>query len=207
MPLAADHRVEFAILFSASAAGKPRYPSEARIADFASVSNDLNLAAHICGRYSKLILSGEMAGIERQLKGFRRVQINTSDEVDIGAVTAWRDWVAHLAGHQIEVILQTRGAFPDDNRVSWLYDCSGGRGETPSAWPAEVPDGIRAGFAGRLGPDNVADAIRMMPDVNGSWIDMESRIRNERDLFDVGLCRRVCDNVRLAVSVDPGMNA
>ena len=98
LPLAAARDVEFAILFSGSAAGQPRYPTAGRIRDFASRSDSLRLAAHICGRWSKEILAGGRTEADGLLRGFRRVQVNTSQDVDVATVLAWRDRVQDAAG-------------------------------------------------------------------------------------------------------------
>lgn len=76
------------------------------------------------------------------------------------------------------------------------FDASGGRGIAPASWPAP-PAGpkVRVGYAGGLGPDNVAEVIGVLKQSPGAWIDMETRIRNEQDAFDIGLCRQVCEAV------------
>jgi hypothetical protein len=51
------------------------------------------------------------------------------------------------------------------------------------------------GYAGGLGPETVAKVLPQLTQATPFWIDMESKIRNGDDRFDVGLCRRVCEAV------------
>lgn len=199
---AAPGPVEMAVLFSDKRAGSSRYPSMTRIHDLREAG--LPLAAHLCGAWAASVVETGSSPVDDILIGFSRVQINTALPVVPAAIRAWADRVSDKAGHPIEPILQCRGAFPEDDSVSWLYDCSGGRGTVPDAWPRLPSSGsVRIGFAGGLGPDNVADALAAMPDTSGAWIDMETKIRNESDLFDLDLCRDVC---RIAWGVSPEMS-
>jgi phosphoribosylanthranilate isomerase len=78
--------------------------------------------------------------------------------------------------------------FPDDDTVDWLFDRSGG------LWPPH-PGGDRlVGYAGGIGPDNVADVLEQIGATGPYWIDMESGVRTD-DRFDLGKCRRVCEAV------------
>jgi len=67
-----------------------------------------------------------------------------------------------LVGSTEQPILQCRSPFPSPPSVSFLFDCSGGHGVTPSPedWPAPLTGALN-GYAG-LSPENVAgmNAIR-----------------------------------------------
>ncbi|MBW3243440.1 hypothetical protein KUV57_12270 [Epibacterium sp. DP7N7-1] len=189
--LAASYPVEFAILFSKSRAGKPRYPSRGWIEQ--AQTSGLRLAAHICGEWAKQIVQTGASDLDHALQGFDRAQINTSAPVDHDLILTWADRVERSSGQKIEPILQCRGDFPDESRISWLYDCSGGRGVLPEAWPTPPKDGIRFGYAGGMGPDNIDTVLRDLSGAEGGWIDMESRVRNDRDEFDLDMCRAVCE--------------
>lgn len=192
--LAADYPVEFGILFSGARQGSPRYPGTAW-AD-AVQDSGLRLAAHVCGSYAHEIVTEGRCSIDARLRGFARIQVNTAAAVAPSAVRRWTDSLAALHGRPVEPILQCRGAFPADDQVNWLYDCSGGRGVRPDAWPVRTPaTRLAVGYAGGLGPDNVAEILEQLPDLTGCWIDMETRVRDADDRFDIGLCRRVCEAV------------
>ena len=192
--LAADHLVEFAILFSGSREGDARYPSRAWMAGLNGAG--LKLAAHVCGSWARDIVETGASDIHDRLTGFDRIQINTSLHLDLDLISGWGRRLSDSAGRVIPIILQTRDAFPKDNRVQWLFDASGGRGIVPSAWPAASTNpNVRMGFAGGLGPKTVEQCLALMPDVKAAWIDMETRVRNERDEFDLGMCRVVCERV------------
>ncbi|MEY8802152.1 hypothetical protein AB9K35_17885 [Leisingera sp. XS_AS12] len=194
LALAESHAVEFAILFSPSREGSARFPRQEWIE--AVQRSGLRLAAHICGGWARQIVEEGRSEIDGRLKGFARVQINTAKAVDPGRIHSWAKSAGRQSGQQIEPILQCRGPFPDDPRVSWLYDPSGGRGISPASWPDIPGETVRFGYAGGLGPDNVAEVLAMLPEHEGGWIDMESRVRNGCDEFDTGLCRAVCEVVR-----------
>jgi hypothetical protein len=201
--------IEWGVLFSPKLQGTGRYPSLETVDRLAhmEIHTDhigFQLAAHICGGHSReLIRTGSIPEIEKFLipqrkfneKRFVRVQINTADpDVQPGHLFNWGERL------RLRVILQTRGdAFPQDNRVNWLYDRSGGRGEVPASFPPLDPatsDSPFCGFAGGITPDNVVEVLERIdaPLDTPYWIDMESGVRTD-DLFDLAKCRRVCEAV------------
>lgn len=192
--LAADHAVEFAILFSATRDGDARYPTGNWINEVRE--SGLNLAAHICGSWARQIVETGRSDMDHLMGGFARAQINTGPGADPEIIRQWADRMSAETGRLVEPILQCRGVFPDDTRVSWLFDCSGGAGVSPDAWPAPPTNPLVSyGYAGGIGPENVADVLMGLEGDHESWIDMESRIRNEDDEFDLGMCRKVCEIV------------
>jgi len=78
-----------------------------------------------------------------------------------------------------------------------LFDASGGHGVSPEYWPAHLPD-KSCGYAGGLGPDNLARELPRIQEAAGQgpyWIDMEGKLRNEADRFDLArarLCLAAC---------------
>jgi phosphoribosylanthranilate isomerase len=66
-----------------------------------------------------------------------------------------------------------------------------------------VPDGLRFGFAGGIGPDNVKRVIReISAKVDAPfWIDMESGVRTD-DRFDLNKVRRVLETAAPFVEAD-----
>lgn len=70
---------------------------------------------------------------------------------------------------------------------SVLFDASGGNGISPDEWIAPL-SGISCGYAGSIGPDNVANELTKIRSVAGGisfWIDMEGKLRNSEDWFDL----------------------
>lgn len=194
--LAEDYPVEYAVLFSDSRAGMPRYPTLDWADKFQFTVGCPRLAAHICGAYANEIISTGKSKLEGMLCTFQRIQINTSGPVFPGNIRRWADRLAQRWGHAVEPILQCRDDFPDDNRVTWLYDRSGGTGVMPDNWPVPRPDvGLLVGYAGGFGPATVVEVLPGLSQATPFYIDMETKIRNENDCFDVGLCRRVCNLV------------
>ncbi len=183
---AARHpRTEFGILFSRSRAGLSRYPSREWVG---LLPNNLMLAAHVCGRWAnELAVDGWQPDVEAQLSGFGRVQINIAKPPsDLGPL------IQFGARHSVEIILQCRDPeiFPTEDRVSWLFDASGGRGVMPQSWPTH-PGNRLVGYAGGLGPATVHEALDAIQTASPFWIDMESKVRDQDDLFDLDLCSAV----------------
>ena len=79
-------------------------------------------------------------------------------------------------------------------KVEYLYDRSGGRGlDSFAQWPKPSPCLPRMGYAGGLGPDNIARAVAFadaFPEAS-LWFDMESRIR-KGGLVDLAAVESVC---------------
>lgn len=72
-------------------------------------------------------------------------------------------------------------------RHQLLMDASGGRGASPEAWPRPIA-GVFCGYAGGLGPDTVLTDLHRIAEVVGDgviWIDMEGRLRDAADRFDL----------------------
>lgn len=78
-----------------------------------------------------------------------------------------------------------------------LYDVSGGKGIQPRKWHPPV-EGVQCGYAGGIGPENVIEILKKVADVAGDtpfWIDMESRVRDEQDRFDLAKVESVLEQV------------
>ena len=191
--LSEKYPIEWAILFSMKRQGSPRYPSSEWIdgirnhARFtgARINSNFNLAAHLCGAYAEDILEGNLDF--SILNGFKRVQINTkASDLKLDLIKSCADQ------YNFEPIFQCRFEFPDDNRVSWLYDNSGGNGIVPKSWPAPAQQNQFIGYAGGLGPDNIGMLVNIF-DVSGFnyWIDMETNVRTDNK-FDISKCEAVC---------------
>ena len=193
MALAADYPVEFAFLLSPSRQGTGRFPPREFIHHVLSYRNSrFKFAAHLIDEYSAKLVETQMTGLEASgdLKGFERVQIN-SDSPDLSPkkVRKWADTQG------IVPILQCTQAFPADQSVQWLFDPSKGTGTRPASWPAARGTRL-VGYAGGIGPDNVAEVVGQIGQVaRNYWIDMASGVRGADHRFDLGKCRQVCEAV------------
>lgn len=189
--LAGEFPVEFGILFSRKREGDARYPSKNWVNLLRG--RGLPLAAHVCGSYAEEIVRTGDSELKHVLARFDRVQVNTAAPVDLDLMAEFGAKLSRRAGDHVPIILQTRSEIPEDDRFHWLFDASGGRGVTPPAWPLPPRKrSVRFGYAGGLGPDNVEEVLAVLPGNRPAWIDMETRIRNASDEFDIGLCRDVC---------------
>jgi hypothetical protein len=193
--LSRDFPIEWGILFNPKQEGSGRYPTLAHIQSVAEL--DLKFSAHLCGEYARSVVNGETlpATVASLLNRFSRIQVNTAKR------NVEPEQIARFAERfGARGILQCRGLedFPDDARVDWLFDRSGGKGLLPEQWPVPQPSAAFVGYSGGLGPDTVANALAAIahkhPELVRFWIDMEGAIRTD-DLFDVRKCRRVCEIV------------
>ena len=188
--LSEQYPIEWGILFSPKRQGEGRYPSMRFVERLVSGSS-LNFSAHLCGGDSRDVIGqGKSSHDDLISEYFVRSQINTSDpKADPFLIAVW----ANRLG--VTPIMQCRDTFPNDMRVAWLFDASGGRGISPKSWPAPASS-ILTGYAGGLRPENVADAIEIIGSLSDNyWIDMETGVRDENDRFDLSLCRQVCEKV------------
>lgn len=186
--LARLYPIEWGVLFSPSRQGiDPRYPSRETLEKIGW--SDLRLAAHLCGGHALAVLAGEALRLPVDLGVFGRVQVNHTAPVP-------KILRRLQKGDGPKVIAQTRGAvFPEDESIGWLYDPSGGRGESPLVWPRH-PGGRRlVGYAGGISPDNVRQTIERIGADGPYWLDMETGVRTAENRFSLDLCRRVCETV------------
>lgn len=185
--------IEWGILFSPTRRGSPRYPSIEWL-DKLRAEGPARLSAHLCGGYSRAVLERGVTEVDRSLADrFMRAQINTSDQrANPASITEWAESIG------ITPIMQCRAGFPEDRRVSWLFDASGGRGIEPSFWPAPPIGSSKTfvGYAGGLRPENVAAHLSHISILaRNYWIDMETGVRDEHDRFSIDRCRQVCEAV------------
>lgn len=192
--LSAEYPIEWGVLFSPDNQGNAsRFPSVETLSRLAA--SGLRLAAHLCGGHSKAIMAGRAISPPVDLGIFARIQINHSSP-DPKAISAYQ------AKSGAGCIAQARGTeFPESANFEWLFDTSGGRGVEPGSWPKHP--GYRVGYAGGIGPDNVAAVIAAINSCGPYWIDMESKVRTN-GVFDLNLCRQVCETVFQAAELRQG---
>lgn len=195
--------VEWGVLFP-SRGGMSRFPSAdwvGRLID-ATRGTGVQLSGHLCEPWVGMILAGEMP--VPTLQGFGRFQLNTHG-VPMKLVA---DWYALPARSGCEIILQLDGVTAEKMRVSLdgqhsdvfsgLHDLSHGAGVLPSEWPDQVAGLKWTGYAGGLGPHNLADQLLRIDRASGGadyWIDMETHVRTDGlfDLNKVRACLQICE--------------
>jgi hypothetical protein len=221
--------VEWGILFSQKRFRTPRFPSKEWLEKLFNQSS-MNLCLHLCGSYVRSLLKGhaiflgDLENIDRDQypwQLFKRVQINTHGEDHDWNIEAL---VAFLrTEHEHEFIFQLDGNGKNEamakslvlehglKNVSFLFDTSHGAGLSPRTnWPSPQLSKGSFGYAGGLGPDNIAEeiskivAIAQLRDDNkcGIWLDMETKVRSfpapdpgrpNNDMFDLDKCRKVLE--------------
>lgn len=215
--------VEWGILVSQSKSNTdcPRFPSaqwisELQALDAAGVSMALSL--HVCGKWTRDLLQGEMSIPPELLRCFGRIQLNFHADKTPCKPKEFADAAKGLAR---PIIFQIDGELGNAHLDSFfehegdgypLYDISGGAGVLPKEWPAprylrvdpgEHGEGVESysyhGYAGGLGPDNLERQLPLIALAAAGtehthegpiWIDMETRVRSVDDRhFD--LCKVV----------------
>lgn len=188
--------VEWGILASLTSAGTPRYPSDRWLAELCRRGHHLNLAMHLCGRMARETLAGDNTWVDGW-SVFRRVQINgyVPPAPEFAAVAAREPYEFILQVSSEEWLQETATEVAGLPNVGLLFDPSGGRGREPGRW-AVPPFGVRMGYAGGIGPDNVEQVLRDIGPVNAdAWIDMETGVRDERDRLSLDKVQLVLESV------------
>lgn len=196
--------VEWGILLSKSQEGSPRFPSRKWMGEFASdvYGRNLRVSTHLCGQWVRQLLLGELdwAELPEFWRICGRMQINTHGRVHNWS-TRMHNSLMRLSGKQVifqwdganDAVPYAADALGTDAAV--LFDKSGGAGVVPGHWPPAVLT-LPCGYAGGLGPDNVAEQLAAIGTVcdRPFWIDMERRVRSDDDrVLDLAKVRRVLE--------------
>lgn len=197
--------LEFGILRSPKVDQSPRYPGREAIKRLLSAGHPGNFAFHLCGRYARMVHALEWAEL-CDIIDFRqvgRVQIN-STECDEKAILTLMRFAIHI---DRPVIMQWRDdVFPCvPALIHLLQDRSGGRGVAETRWSTPHALSRKAngtiGYAGGLGPGNVADAMQAISAASSGsqfWVDCESSLRTD-DWFDTAKAEAMIEAVRGAL--------
>jgi len=193
--------VEWGILFSETNQGKKRrYPCIEWINELIELKKEqsninINLSAHICGKYTKDILKGENEIPNIVFENFNRIQLNFNSFVYDVYETAFLKILENDFKNK-EVICQLRND-PSDNlfwRISHslfksevklvgLFDKSGGTGLTINNYPIfNSLYNDYFGYAGGINHENieaVIENIKTLESNQNFWIDMESGVRSD----------------------------
>lgn len=180
--------VEWGVLYSPDRAGnEPRYPSLDWIQNVKrfAFENQLRIALHVCGRgVEQLLLDNEALKIAR---GFHRVQLNfdySAKQYNLTYLDRFMRSIDRpvITQHNDENEYVSRNIAARNHQL--LVDSSRGKGISPKSWPLPIA-AKSTGYAGGLGPDNLAQALVDIEAVAGSgqypehyksWVDMESKL-------------------------------
>lgn len=175
---------EIGLLYTETPEGRNRYPRWEWIRE---TSLELRRASlHVCGRGARAkLMEGSLP-----VSGFQRIQVNGLLEIpDVRHLC--RLYPRHTIITQHTPKNRYLMAVNAENHVL-LVDGSGGRGISPESW--RQPDTAKVvGFAGGLGPDNLADELQTISRIArpGWWVDMEGKLRVD-DWFSLELAGQCC---------------
>ena len=196
--------VEWGVLYSESQAGQGgRYPSFDWITRFIeqkqAASVPAKSALHVCGGAVRDLIEGKGRVIEIA-DHFDRIQVNfRSPDFDIEAIRAMirsRPKQTIITQHNEANFHLWAFLYGVPNHAV-LFDTSGGRGVECAEWLNPLP-GKRCGYAGGLGPDNVFSELpKILEAADGEefWIDMEGKLRDADDQFDLDRVKKVLTDV------------
>ena len=180
--------IEVGVLFTATPEGRHRYPERREAVRLLGELEGRRIALHVCGqRAREALIVGALTDLTSRVQ---RLQVN-------GRVAASELQQICRQYPQHAVITQHAAAnfgllSVDVENHAVLVDESGGRGISPAAWARpSTPKSV--GFAGGLGQDNIVGEIARIRAVavadDDWWIDMEGKLRDADDWFDVGRAR------------------
>lgn len=208
--------VEWGFLYSPKRHGQPgRYPSvEFLRGALADLPVHVNVALHVCGEGVSQLIKDDPTVLELvHLVGQRagRIQLNFNAHA-IGSKFTIEQVRSCIERHaSIEFITQYNQAnihvwklLIGCKNHSVLFDASGGRGIEVAQWDAPLP-GVRCGYAGGLGPENLEQEIlkiRVASTDAPVWIDMEGKLRDSSDRFDLDVVQRVLATIQAINAVD-----
>lgn len=199
--------VEWGVLYSPSRQGEPgRYMSYEKVMDFI-MNVDVSMALHICGKGVPNLIDGEpkvvalVEAIRHRRRG-GRVQLN----FNLGRAKFSVEELALCISKYPEIVFITQSndanrrvidGLKDCRNHTVLFDASGGNGISPGEWPAPL-EKLTCGYAGGLGPDNIAEQMDMIDAVTAGefyCVDMEGKVRDSLDRFDLELVQECIDVV------------
>lgn len=198
---------EFGVLCSFSRAGAGRYPARGWIRRLAGSlearGEGGRFALHLCGSMAREFLVLDRENDARRLsRAFGRVQLNIADRPGLAdrlrAAIARRPWQTVITQHNVQnrALAFSLRAEP---RHLVLVDESGGRGISPGLWPTPIMPQKPCGYAGGLGPRNLAHQLSAIEAATGDapyWVDMETGLRDARDRFSLHSVRACLEIAR-----------
>ncbi|MBR0237377.1 MAG: hypothetical protein IJQ39_04760 [Thermoguttaceae bacterium] len=204
--------VEWSVLYKSEYKPLYRFPSVEWIRELVEQSKQfqaetgklMNLSIHLCADVVAGLLRGDftpLKPIEDLLPYFQRMQLNEIYERFAQFLTLLPGYIRQLPCKP-QIILQLNGKRENEVvgemlrvagiDVAFLHDRSGGRGQESGQWLSPV--GSYCGYAGGLKPENLEKQLPEIARVTKGrpiYIDLESGVRNEDNLFDLVLAEEV----------------
>lgn len=209
--------VEFGILYSVSNQGVGRYPSFEwieKLTEKIKAGPGPGFSLHVCGRAVHDFIAGS-GHVSEVASAFDRIQINfrSSDFTlaEIGSCIS-RNSSKTIITQRNEANRHLFRGLAHLNNHAVLFDESGGRGKSPETWDESL-EVVNCGYAGGLGPDNLAAELpRIHAAAKGMpyWVDMEGKIRDENDRFDLNAaqqCLEIAGQFHQDCVVEQGFSA
>jgi len=200
--------VEWALLYVPHNEGAPRNPTRPWREAFFDAAIPTSSAVHLCGNIAfQELLNGTLPA---EILRASRLQLNVNARRREFTDEQVLDVYRKSLDLGPDIILQRHAdtaalvdkfisslAVRDTLRVGVLLDESKGTGKAPTTWQRpESLEGITCGYAGGLGPANVAGVLRALAAVNAPsepyWIDMESGVRTN-NVFDIAKAEAVLE--------------
>lgn len=179
---------EIGVLYTFDSEGHNRYPRLPWIDEVVLALEGKSVAVHVCGKRARLAALGDRRVFCR-LEVVPRIQVNGQLSVhEVGDFCAAFPHATIITQHR-DYNLPLLGV--DAPNHALLVDNSGGEGKSPREW--RRPDTPKAvGFAGGLGAGNLGVELPKIAAVAQGqwWIDMEAKLRDEGDWFDVGRAKQ-----------------
>lgn len=190
--------VEWGILRSVTREGTSRYPTDEwreKLESF-GCTHAMSLSAHFCGQLVRDTLDGDQKWFTSLPSEYDRVQLNgfyATREVETFVGSMGVEWILQCKSEREAFDAAALANALPGNRISALWDCSGGRGVRPPHWLV-APPGLRLGYAGGITPENVVDTVSKISLLSDQdfWIDIESGVRTD-DRFDLEKVRAVLE--------------
>ena len=174
--------VEIGVLYTWDAKGRHRYPPRRMVVKMLERMKGRRLALHVCGNKARAkLLDYALADMTHLVD---RIQVNGQlFPEDVRTICGLYGDHTIITQHTVQ---NSELAVLDVPNHVVLVDGSGGRGRSPKEWRRPHTD-KPVGFAGGLGPDNVRDEVARIQSVavGNWWIDMEGKLRDSSDWFDV----------------------
>jgi hypothetical protein len=208
-------QVEWGILLSESRMGEGRYPDWDWLYALAEIKNEnpkLKLSGHICGKWVRHVCHGNWTILDDFSSHgiFNRFQLNFSpyiknikdkffkalkeDRVRLDGEGNERQFIFQLNSLKNKLL---NTAWEQDIPAYPLFDCSGGKGIMPNAWP-ERPN-YYCGYAGGLNVNNIKEQLLSIQDSAGEqnrdnafWIDSETGVLTN-EVLDFDKCRKIME--------------
>lgn len=208
-------RPEWGILYSSSQQGVGRYPSMEWInglCEWRKAHGHLNtrFALHVCGSAVRDFIDG--AGhVTEVARHFDRVQLNfRSDKFDLSAILFMLERNANktIITQFNDVNAGLAYSLREHVNHAVLFDASGGRGVLCQDWPPSIP-GVACGYAGGLGPDTIKiEFPKIVSAATGApfWIDMEGKLRDDQDRFDLARVDLLLARLALVCTANSSFN-